>query len=135
MTAFYAPDGALDAGLALAAALEEAGVSYALGGALALGVWSVPRGTVDVDVNAFVDAGDVAAVVAALSPRGCSRSRGAGGRAAEMPATEVVLYGRQVAALGELERAALESLAAAAGENHAGDEALLGTLRDRALTG
>ncbi|MBI5499958.1 MAG: hypothetical protein HY907_06925 [Deltaproteobacteria bacterium] len=70
MTPPRVPDGALDAGLALAAALEEAGVSYALGGALALGVWGVPRGTVDVDVNAFVAVGDVAAVVAVLRTLG-----------------------------------------------------------------
>jgi hypothetical protein len=34
----------------LAAALDDAGCEYAIGGALALGCWTTPRGTVDVDV-------------------------------------------------------------------------------------
>lgn len=42
------------AGRAIADALEERGLPYALGGALALGVAGVPRGTKDVDVNVFV---------------------------------------------------------------------------------
>jgi hypothetical protein len=36
---------------AIAAALEAAGCDYALGGAIALGFWAEPRGTVDVDVT------------------------------------------------------------------------------------
>jgi hypothetical protein len=39
----------------IAEAFEAAGISYALGGALAYGLWAVPRATVDVDVNAFVE--------------------------------------------------------------------------------
>ncbi len=38
----------------LAAELESRGQEYALGGALALGYWGVPRGTVDVDVTVFL---------------------------------------------------------------------------------
>lgn len=38
----------------LAGALDEAGIPYAVGGAIALGVWSDPRGTHDVDLNLFV---------------------------------------------------------------------------------
>jgi hypothetical protein len=49
------PNDAAQAGLAIAHALERAGVPYALGGALALGAHGVPRGTLDVDVNVFVD--------------------------------------------------------------------------------
>lgn len=45
---------ALDAALAVARALEQQGVPYAIGGALAFGVWGTPRGTLDVDVNVFV---------------------------------------------------------------------------------
>ncbi|MBI5488316.1 MAG: hypothetical protein HY905_13365 [Deltaproteobacteria bacterium] len=70
MTNPRAPEGALDAGLALAAALDEAGISYALGGALALGIWGVPRGTLDVDVNVFTDVGNVAPVVDVLRALG-----------------------------------------------------------------
>jgi hypothetical protein len=35
----------------LAAALTERGCEYALGGALALGYWAEPRGTLDVDLT------------------------------------------------------------------------------------
>jgi hypothetical protein len=37
----------------LAAALDAAGCEYAIGGALALGCWTTPRGTIDVDVTLF----------------------------------------------------------------------------------
>lgn len=38
----------------LADSLEQAGLSYAIGGALALGYYATPRATVDVDINIFV---------------------------------------------------------------------------------
>jgi hypothetical protein len=41
--------------VAIARTLEAAGIPYALGGALALGAHGVPRGTLDVDVNVFID--------------------------------------------------------------------------------
>lgn len=43
------PNDPLEAALRIAAAFESAGISYALGGALAYGLWAVPRATVDVD--------------------------------------------------------------------------------------
>lgn len=46
--------GAAEAAQLIADALESAGLPYAIGGALALAVAGVPRGTVDVDVNVFV---------------------------------------------------------------------------------
>lgn len=49
-----APD-AFSRALQMAATLEHAQIPYAIGGALALGIWGVPRGTVDVDVNVFVE--------------------------------------------------------------------------------
>lgn len=48
------PQSALEGGLLIARAFTRADIPYALGGALALGVWGVPRGTLDVDVNVFV---------------------------------------------------------------------------------
>ena len=39
---------------ALAAALDARGQEYALGGAIALGYWAAPRGTVDVDLTLFL---------------------------------------------------------------------------------
>jgi hypothetical protein len=38
----------------LAAQLESRGQEYALGGAIALGYWGVPRGTVDVDLTLYL---------------------------------------------------------------------------------
>jgi hypothetical protein len=38
----------------LAEQLDSRGQNYALGGAIALGYWGVPRGTVDVDVTVFL---------------------------------------------------------------------------------
>ena len=38
----------------LADAMEAEGLAYAIGGALALGHYAPPRGTVDVDINVFV---------------------------------------------------------------------------------
>lgn len=46
---------AAEAGEQIADALEREGLPYALGGALALAVAGVPRGTIDVDVNIFVE--------------------------------------------------------------------------------
>lgn len=35
--------------------LDEFGVDYAIGGALAIGLWSEPRSTLDVDITLFLD--------------------------------------------------------------------------------
>jgi hypothetical protein len=58
--------GAADAAQALADALEGAHIPYAIGGALALAVAGVPRGTADVDINVFVDQSRLPEVVACL---------------------------------------------------------------------
>jgi hypothetical protein len=46
---------AVDVARSLAQALERREISYAIGGALALGFYAVPRATVDVDINIFLD--------------------------------------------------------------------------------
>lgn len=52
---------------AVAESLDAAGLSWALGGALALAYATAePRGTRDIDVNVFVPAGEAAQVFAAL---------------------------------------------------------------------
>ena len=38
----------------LAEALDAGGIPYAIGGAIAFGLWGDPRGTYDVDINLFV---------------------------------------------------------------------------------
>lgn len=55
----------------VADALEVAGIPYAIGGALALGVWAVPRATNDVDINLFVPATILAPALQALRGVGC----------------------------------------------------------------
>lgn len=45
---------AADAAQLLADALQAAGIPYAIGGALALAIAGVPRGTADVDINVFI---------------------------------------------------------------------------------
>jgi hypothetical protein len=64
------PNDAAEAGMRIAAAFEQAGLPYALGGALALGALGVPRGTLDVDVNVFVGDDQIRDVVAALAGLG-----------------------------------------------------------------
>ena len=48
-----APD-TLSIAVVVAKIFRDANIPYAIGGALACGVWSVPRGTMDVDINVFV---------------------------------------------------------------------------------
>jgi hypothetical protein len=61
---------AAEAAQRIADALEAAGHAYAIGGALALAVAGVPRGTIDVDVNVFVPETAVASVIDALAALG-----------------------------------------------------------------
>lgn len=45
---------AAEVGLSIARALEARQIPYAIGGALAYGVWALPRATKDVDLNLFL---------------------------------------------------------------------------------
>jgi hypothetical protein len=65
-------ESAYDAAIALAAALEQHGVRYAIGGALAYGVWGIPRATMDVDINVFVSAKEITPVLDAIRSIGGS---------------------------------------------------------------
>ena len=58
--------GAAEAAQRIAVVLEQAGISYAIGGALALAIAGVPRGTADVDLNVFVGDEQLGDVLAAL---------------------------------------------------------------------
>ncbi len=62
--------GAAEAAQLIAGALESAGLPYAIGGALALAIAGVPRGTADVDINVFVAEHDVPTVIAVLQRLG-----------------------------------------------------------------
>jgi hypothetical protein len=64
------PADAWDAAKRVVGALERAGLPYAVGGAMAYGLWSIPRATNDVDVNVFVDADRLEATLVALHAAG-----------------------------------------------------------------
>lgn len=49
-----APADPVDAAIRIAKRLEADDIPYAIGGALAYGLWAVPRATVDVDVDVFL---------------------------------------------------------------------------------
>jgi hypothetical protein len=65
------PD-ASEAAEQLGAALNRLGIDYAFGGAIALGYWSQPRGTLDVDLTLFLTPGDHQSVLDALRAMGCA---------------------------------------------------------------
>jgi len=54
--------------------LDERGQEYALGGAIALGVWGIPRGTVDVDVTVFLPPDRPSECIGLLRDIGCEFS-------------------------------------------------------------
>lgn len=56
----------------LAEALESEGCEYALGGAIALGFWGAPRGTVDVDVTLFLSPDEPSSCVRLWQQIGCT---------------------------------------------------------------
>lgn len=60
------PSDPFDAGLRVARAFDHYDLPYAIGGALAYGLWGVPRATIDVDVNVFVTQERLPEVFAAL---------------------------------------------------------------------
>jgi hypothetical protein len=61
----------------LAAQLEERGQEYAIGGAIALGFWAAPRGTLDVDLTLFLPAEKPSQCVWLLQDLGCEVASGA----------------------------------------------------------
>jgi len=68
------PIDAAAAAAQLAEQLQARGQEYALGGAIALGYWGVPRGTVDVDVTVFLPAERPTECVWLLQEIGCEFS-------------------------------------------------------------
>lgn len=69
------PFNAAEIGLALARALEARQLPYALGGALAYGVWALPRATKDVDLNLFVEPAQLPAALEVLAAAGVAFER------------------------------------------------------------
>lgn len=58
----------------LAKELASLGQEYALGGAIALGYWGVPRGTIDVDVTIFLPPDEPSRCISLLQDIGCTIS-------------------------------------------------------------
>lgn len=54
---------------------DEDRIPYAIGGALALGIWGAPRNTKDVDLSAFVPRDELARVIASLERAGVMVAR------------------------------------------------------------
>ncbi|MEX2026501.1 MAG: hypothetical protein WEH44_04355 [Pirellulaceae bacterium] len=70
-------DEPLDSGVVaarLAQGLDERGTEYAIGGAVALGFWGQPRGTMDVDITLFLPKDRPSEVVWELQEIGCDMS-------------------------------------------------------------
>jgi len=63
--------GAVETARQIAAALDGIGCEYALGGAIALGFWTAPRGTLDVDVTLFLPPDKPSQCVRLLQQIGC----------------------------------------------------------------
>lgn len=61
---------AIEAARQIGSCFDEDGIPYAIGGALALGVWGVPRATIDVDVSAFVRRDELGRVLDSLERAG-----------------------------------------------------------------
>jgi hypothetical protein len=66
---------AVDIALELSRYFSEHHHEYALGGALALGYWAAPRGTVDLDVTLYLSSSDPDDCVSVLQDAGCELGR------------------------------------------------------------
>jgi hypothetical protein len=60
----------------LAAALDAVKCEYAIGGAIALGFWAEPRGTIDVDVTLFLPPKELSGCIRLLQKIGCTVEAG-----------------------------------------------------------
>ncbi len=76
------PFNAAEIGLSIAQALESQNVPYALGGALAYGVWALPRATKDVDLYLFVPPERLSEAMGILAQAGVAFEQSAAIRAA-----------------------------------------------------
>jgi hypothetical protein len=77
---FAATLNALEVARRIAARLDEDGLEYAIGGALALGAWGAPRSTRDVDMTIFVSEAELPRCFDALERAGVMVDRAAATR-------------------------------------------------------
>lgn len=78
----------------LADRFDEDNLPYAIGGALALGVWGVPRMTSDVDIAVFASEGEVDRVFEAVERAGAILDRNEARRAVARAGFFVAQWGR-----------------------------------------
>lgn len=71
---------AFDAARSIGERLDEDQLPYGIGGALALGVWGVPRATKDVDLSVFATASELSRVLDSLERAGVLVDRTAAAR-------------------------------------------------------
>jgi hypothetical protein len=91
------PLNAIDAAKQLAENLQSRNREYALGGAIALGYWGSPRGTVDVDVTVFIPTDRHTECISLLYDIGCEFSaKKAGDSLREHGFCRVTFAGRDV---------------------------------------
>jgi hypothetical protein len=67
---------AIDVASRVASCFVEDHIAYAIGGALALGAWGVPRATKDVDIAVFAEDGELPRVIDSLERAGVMIDRG-----------------------------------------------------------
>jgi len=92
MTAFAA--GPTEVAGRLADRLDEDGLPYALGGALALGAWGVPRTTSDVDLSVFVGEEELDRLLDSLERTGVMVERDEARRSVTRTGLLVAHFGR-----------------------------------------
>jgi hypothetical protein len=81
----------------IAHALDAASCPYAIGGAIALGFWSEPRGTLDVDITLFVPSDQPTICIRLLQSIGCAvRSSDAAHSISEHGFCQVEFNGRRL---------------------------------------
>jgi len=78
----------------LAERFDEDGLPYALGGALALGAWGVPRTTSDVDMSVFVSEGEIDGLLDSVERAGAMVERSEACRSVARTGFFVAIFGR-----------------------------------------
>jgi hypothetical protein len=86
---------AIEAARRIGERLDEDGIPYGIGGALALGVWGAPRATKDVDLTVFVARDELPRVLDSLERAGVMLSR-------EQAAIDVARIGLARGKLGKI---------------------------------
>jgi hypothetical protein len=75
MPAHRPPHDIVEVALEVSTYLSSHNCDYAFGGALALGYWAAPRGTIDVDVTLYISPDDPSECVGLLRDAGCDFQR------------------------------------------------------------